>query len=487
MSLLKQLAGQTIYYGLSKILPQILHFLVFTIYLSHKVSQDEFGIYLDLYAYAAIILVIMTYRMETAFFRFGSEKANQNSAFGTAMLPLILIVFLIVALMFVYNQQLANLINYDHKPYYIKWFALILGFDALMALPYARMRLDNQPKKFLFYRVANVLVTVLIVLFCFEIMPSLDSSIALLQFDQKNQIDYVFGANLIASTFIFLLMLKEFFKVKIQFDSKLWKKMFWYSLPLVLVGIAGNINQSFAAPIQKYFLGESIQDNLSNAGVYGAAAKMALLLNLFTVAFNYAAEPFFFNNAKRKDAKQVYGTVALAFCIVACAVIVGLSAYMDIVGNILGSDFRSGLHVVPILLFAYLFLGLYYNFSIWYKLDDKTYWGAIISVIGAFITLAVSIYLLPKIGYIGSAWAALCCYGFMAFAGWLTGKKYYPIHYPILKILSYIVLTLIIVVSLQYLNGLGIDPILLFAIKGVLILVFSFFAWKKDLSKIISE
>jgi O-antigen/teichoic acid export membrane protein len=481
MSLLKQLAGQTVIYGLSKILPQILHFVVFTIYITRRFpDQFDFAVYLELYAYATIILVIMTFRMETAFFRFGVEKEDRNRAFGSAFLPLIVVVFLCSALLYFNAQAFADLINYSHKPYYIKWFALILGFDALVALPYARMRLENRAKTFLVYRLINIIVNVAVVIFCLELLPGISESVSWLSYDPENRIDYVFFANLISSGLILLLMIKEFFKFSISFDLGLWKKMLWYSLPLIIVGIAGNINQSFAVPIQKVFLGEGYEDNMTNAGIYGAAAKMALLLNLFTTAFNYAAEPFFFNNAGHKDARKIYGQVALAFTLVAGIFVLGISAYSDILIIILGSTYREAINVVPYLLMAYLFLGLYYNFSIWYKLDDKTYWGAIISVIGAVITLAVSIYFLPRVGYIGSAYAALACYGVMAVLGFITGKVYYPIDYPIGKIVFYILEVVGLVMLVVFLNGLLDNRVLLFVVKALVILGFVGQVWVLD-------
>lgn len=489
MSVLKQLAGQTVIYGMSNILPRLLHFVVFTIYLTRRFpDQVDFAVYLELYAYATIILVLLVYRMDTAFFRFGNKKEEKEKAFSTAMIPLFFTVVISAALMYIFNQEIASFIDYDHKPIYIKWFALILGFDALVALPYAKMRLDEQPKKFLFYRLLNIILTVLGVLFFLELAPILGATDWVKSIYQtNNQIDYVFLANLIASGVVFLFMIPEFLKIQFQFDAKLWKKMFWYSLPLVLVGIAGNINQSFAAPIQKYFLGEDQLSNMTNVGIYGAAAKMALLLNLFTVAFNYAAEPFFFNNAEKKDSKKTYGIVALAFTITACIVILGITTYMDFVSNILGPTYRDALPVVPILLFAYLFLGLYYNFSIWYKLDDKTYWGAIISVIGAVITLVISISFLPSMGYVASAWAALACYSVMAALGIMTGKKYYPIDYPILKIIGYILATLIAVIMINYVDMFELDNLPSILVKTVLLLIFIGAAWKMDGKKLLAS
>ena len=230
-----------------------------------------------------------------------------------------------------------------------------------------------------------------------------------------------------------------------------------------------NINQAFAAPLQKYFLGDDILDNLANAGVYGAAAKLAILLNLFTTAFNYAAEPFFFNNSEREDAVEVYGKVALAFTIVACLAALGIIFYIDVVILLLGDSYRSGINIVPILLFAYIFLGLYYNVSIWYKLKDKTYVGALISFMGAFITILISLLLLPKIGTVASAWAALTCYVCMVVVGYLVGQRYYPVNYPVFRILGYITITIVLALA-----ALGLRPILDVSISYFAIITLTF-------------
>ena len=457
MSLLKKLAGQTIIYGISHIFPRILHFVIFTAYLTYKFTEQiDFGIYTDLYAYATILLVIFGYRMDTAFFRFGSRDGNLDKAYSTGLIPILFTTVGFVSILLIFAQPIAEFLKYPEQAHYVRWFAFILGFDTLVALPYARLRLEQKPMKFLFFRVTNVLVTVFLVLFFLEICPRLlDNGATWVSsiYDPSKDLDYVFLSNLIASGVIFLLMVPGILKIKFDFNGDLWKKMIWYALPLVIVGIAGSINQAFAVPLQKYFLGADYQENLNTAGIYAGPAKLALLLNLFIVAFNYAAEPFFFNHYEKSDAKAIYGKVAQAFTIVACVVLLGILMYMDLVQFIIGPNYREAIHIVPILLFAYLFLGLYYNFSIWYKLVDKTSFGAYISIGGAVITLVVSIYYLPKIGYIASAWAALCCYAFMSMAAVITGRRFYPIPYPYVRMILYILFALAVYLVSDFLRG----------------------------------
>ncbi|MDF1695162.1 MAG: polysaccharide biosynthesis C-terminal domain-containing protein [Saprospiraceae bacterium] len=487
MSLLKKLAGETAIYGLSHILSRVLLFIVFTFYLTRRFDGDttEYGIYTDMYSYAAVILTILVFRMDTAFFRYGS-KGDLQKVFNTGFLGVLGFCAIVLLILLPNIDSLAKILKYNESPHYIKWFAYILVLDAITALVFARLRLQSRPIRFMVYKLINVGLTLVLVLAFLEFLPSYFPA----EFDRLNtflgvhrQIDYVFFANLLASGAVVIAMLPEFKSFRPSFDYDLFKKMLWYALPLVAVALAGNINQAFAAPLQKYFLGNDIMDNLANAGVYGAAAKLAILLNLFTTAFNYAAEPFFFNNADRKDSLQIYGKVALAFTIVACLAAVGLIFYIDVIILLLGETYRSGVNIVPILLFAYVFLGLYYNVSIWYKLKDKTYIGALISFMGAFITICISLLLLPKIGTIASAWAALACYVSMVVVGYFVGQRYYPVNYPVRRILSYVGVTVALSIFVLYLRPVlgvsisyfGIVTLLL----GILVIVIYKLEWKK--------
>lgn len=456
MSVIKKLAGETLIYGMASILPRILFFFMTLIYLTYRFpANQDYGAYNELYAYVTVLLSILVYRLDTAYFRFGSQAEEKEKVFSTALIPVIVSAVISVILLLYFSQSIADTMSYGDRPHYIQWFAIIIGCDAVAAMFYARFRLASQPKRFLFYRLANVLLTIFFILFFLEILPriSIDArdNIGAI-FHVAREIDYVFLANLLASIFIIILLLPDLFRISWDVDKPLLKKMLWYALPLVVVAIAGNVNQAFAVPLQKYFLGDDIQANLGNAGVYAAAAKIALLLNLFTVAFNYAAEPFFFNNAKEDKEKSAYGKVALAFTLVSLIVMIMLVSGLDLIRYLVGDNYREAIHLVPILLMAYFMLGIYYNVSIWYKLADKTHMGALISIIGAIITLVVSIYYLPKIGYSASAYAALATYTVMVVICYYLGQKHYPIHYPVKKILSYTaiaVVTILAVVSMR--------------------------------------
>ena len=489
MSLIKKLAGQTAIYGLSNIISRVLLFIVFTIYLTRKFGKFEYGIYADMYSYATVILTILIFRMDTALFRYG-KKEGMDKVFSTTFWTVLGISILALLFIVPLDDGIAEALTYRDSPHYVRWFVYFLIFDALAAPVFAKLRIENRPIRFVTLKFLNIILTAGFIIFFIEFLPNnMPDWYEFLTsfFGMTRQVDFVFLTNLLASGLVLLFMLPELRLLKFQFDTALFKKMFWYVVPLVFVAIAGNINQAFAAPLQKYFLGSDITENISNVAVYAAAAKLAILLNLFTSAFNYAAEPFFFNNADNKDSLKIYGKVALAFTIVACLGALALIFYIDVIILLLGENYRSGINVVPILLFAYIFLGLYYNVSIWYKLKDKTHIGAMISFAGVFSTIVISIILLPIIGAIASAWAALVCYIIMVVIGYVVGQKYYPVVYPVKSILSYILVTVILAVGSLYLRHLGLPNSYFYIIITLIFSLFSLFIYKREWKDIISQ
>ncbi len=442
MSLIKKLAGETVIYGASSILSRLLNYVILTPYLTKVFVEQEYGVVSLLYTYAALLMVFLTYRMETAFFRFASKDTNLNRAFSTAALPILITTLLALAILLPFSGTIADWLSYEGHRDYIIWFVLIVGFDALAAIPFAKLRLENRPIKFAVVKTVNILVNIFFIFFFLEICPLLirkGYDWLELIFDKNNRIAYVFIANLLGSASVFLLLLPEYFKHKLQFDGALLRQMLAYAAPLVVVGIAAIVNQLINLPMLEHLLPYGLEENRAQVGIYSACYKIAILMSLFIQAFNYAAEPFFFRNSNRGDAKAIYAQVGLAFTLVGGTVFLGITSYIDFIKYFIGENFRSGLHIVPILLLAFLSLGLYYNFSIWYKLTDKTKFGAYISVAGAVITITLNFILIPIYGYVGSAWAALVCYTFMAATAYFTGKRYYPIDYPIIKMLLYIV------------------------------------------------
>lgn len=441
MALLRKLAGETVIYGVSSILSRLLNYVVLTPYLTRVFLQDEYGIVSDLYAYAAFLMVIFTYRMETAFFRFGSREEGLATSFSTSAISILFSTVILTGTLLLFAQPVAEFLEYPGHKEYVIWFAFIICFDALAAIPFAKLRLENRPVRFATVKILNILVNIFFIFFFLEICPALiEKGWTSLEaiYDAENRITYVFIANFLGSLSVMLILLPEYLKVRMRFDKALWKKMMVYALPLVVVGIAAVVNQLMNIPLMKALLPYDIDTNLAKIGVYSACYKIAVLMSLFIQAFNYAAEPFFFRHFQREDSRDIYARVGQAFALAGSLVFLGIMSYIDIIRHFIGEAFREGLFVVPILLLAYLCLGLYYNFSIWFKLTDKTRIGAYISVAGAVVTISLNIALIPVIEYAGAAWASLACYAFMAFTSYFIGLKYYPIPYPVGRMLAYI-------------------------------------------------
>ncbi len=455
MTLLRKLAGETAIYGLGSILSRILNYILFTWYLTHKFNNDpsQFGIFRDLYFYMALFLIILTFRMETTYFRFAKE--NRSSVMTMSMAFLSGFAGLFVALVWIFKVQLASVMDYPNMTTHLVMLAWVLFFDVMCAVPFASLRHKNRPLRFLSLRLGSIILNLAFVLFFLEILPGLADHGGFWQtiFRPDDKLFYVFLGNLLASAITFAFLLPYIKASELKWDGPFLKRMLLYAWPLVIVGIAGVINQSSYITFQKYLLHHTITENLSEGGVFAAAASLAILLNLFTVAFNYAAEPFFFAHQHREDAKQVYADVALAFTIVGAVMMLCILAYMDLVQLLLGKNFREGIHVVvPILLVSYLLLGIYYNFSTWYKLADKTFYGALIAGIGAVLTIVLNIVLIGKYEVIGSAWAALICYLFMCVASYIQGQKYFPIPYNIRRMLGWIVGALVFYFIMEWLR-----------------------------------
>jgi len=487
LSLLKKLAGETVIYGISNVASRMINFLLLPFY-AHVMEQADFGIVNVMYGYVGLLLVIMTYRMETGFFRFGSEKGNLQRTFSTVMTSLFVTTPIFVFLLIYFSGDIASLIRHPENARYVIWFAIIIGMDTLTRVPMAKLRLDSRPMMFLLVQMTNIAINVGANLFFFLLCPWLKTK----GYDWVDQIydpsrivDYVFISNLLASIVVFLLLLPEFFKVQRIFDKALFKKIFWYVLPLIPVAIAAIINETFDKPLLEWLLPGTKDEKLAEIGVYSANYKLAALITIIIQGFNYAAEPFFFRNKDRKDTKVLYGKVGQAFALLGSVAFLGLALYVDVAKVILGGKFATteGMAVIPIVLMANLFLGLYYNFAIWYKLSDRTIMGLYVALVGSSITLLVNFIFVPEWGYIASAWATLGCYASMATLAYLLGQKYYPIHYPIKRMATYVLLAVgIYALNNWCLNMWGDAAAFKYSLATGLLLSFFtiLYLWEKD-------
>ncbi len=445
MNPLKKLLGQTAIYGLSSIVGRLLNYLLVPLY-TRYFTTSEYGDVTLLYAYVAFLLIVLTYGMETAFFRFSQRHPNKSAVYSTSLISLLISSVVFVVLMFSNAQSIADFLSFSSKPEYVQYFALILGLDALSAISFAKLREQNRAVRFASIRLFNIFVNIGLNLFFIVYCPlALSNNLLGAEFIQTIYsedigIGYIFIANLVASVLTLLLFVPEMVKSTWRFDVALWRKMMIYALPLMLAGLAGITNETIDRILLKHLLPADI--SASEIGLYSAFYKLSIIMTLFVQTFRFAAEPFFFAQEKEQNAKEVYALVMKYFTIVTALIFLTVTIYYDIVKQFIGSDFHDdrGAIIVPILLLANLFLGLYYNLSVWYKLTEKTLFGAYMSLFGAGVTIVLNLLLIPKLGFVGSAWATLCCYLLMVLCSYFLGRKYYPIPYPLKRMGLYFVL-----------------------------------------------
>lgn len=444
MSILKKLAGQSAIYGLSSIVGRFLNYLLVPLHTNIFTQPGQYGVVTELYAYISFLMIIYTYGMETSFFHFSEkEKQNDKKVFGTGMLAMLASTIFFSGSVILFSGSLAEVLDYEKHPEYITWMALILGFDALTALPFARLRKESRAKRFAFLKLLNIFINIFFNILFFIIMPvwyrddeALMHGIAKMIYNPATGVGYVFIANLLASAVTVLLMIPEMKFSRSDYDRSLLRKMIVYSLPLLVAGLAGMVNETLDRIMVKYLV-EGSGNAMKQLGIYGACYKLSILMTLFIQAFRYAAEPFFFAQFKKEDASKVYALV-MKYFVIACAIIfLAIMMYIDIVKYFIGKNYWPGLKVVPILLLANMCLGVFFNLSMWYKLTGKTMYGAWFAIFGAVITITFNFILIPKLGYMGAAWTTLICYGSMMVLSYITGQRNYKIAYEVKRMLGY--------------------------------------------------
>jgi len=451
MNPFKKLAGQTAVYGLSSILGRILGYLLVPLY-TRVFLPGEYGTVNVFYAYAAFLMVMLTYGMETAFFRFNENEENKERVFSTGMISLMFTSVIFLLFVSVFAPGIAGWIEYPTHPEYVLWFAWILVLDALSKIPFARLRAQNKAALFAGINLAGILINFGLNLFFILLCPyilrheSWNAASRLVQLIYRPDwgIEYIFISNVVASAVTLLLLIPQFLGMKWNLDKKLLKKMLIYAFPLLFAGMAGIVNETFDRLLLRYLLPKDIATY--QVGIYSACYKISILMTIFIQAYRYAAEPFFFAQAKEKDAKLVYARVMDYFIITVSFIFLVTMVYLDdfIMRYLIGKNYWEGKGVIPILMMANLFLGVYYNLSIWYKLTSKTVWGAWLSVIGAVVTLALNFWWIPLgadhliHGYLGSAWATFICYAVMMVISYMVGQHYFPVKYNLTKFFGYL-------------------------------------------------
>ena len=443
MSGLKTLFKQTFIYGLATVLPRMLSFLLVRLHTDESVlkSVADYGDVSLIFSYFVLFNVILAYGMETAFFRFFNKESDKDKVVGTSTISLMLtsLGFFVIALVF--QNQIAKLI--DIKVEYINLVIWILLLDALVIIPFAWLRANSKPMKYALIKILNVVINLGLNLFLLLWLKDLaiDSLVFESIYKPNFEINYIFIANLVASAFTLLLMLPFYFKVKFKFNKVLWKQMMRYAFPVLIAGVAFSINETFDRILLDKLLPEDIAK--TEIGMYSACYKLALFMMLFATAYRLGVEPFFFSHAKSENPKKNFALILEYFVIFGSVILLVIIVFVDILKVIfIGNEaYWEAMWIVPIILLANFCLGIYHNLSVWYKITDRTKFGAYISVFGALLTLGLNFWLIPIISYKGSAIATLTAYASMMLLSYYFGRKYYPIPYNLKKIGMYFLLS----------------------------------------------
>jgi O-antigen/teichoic acid export membrane protein len=477
----KQLAGQTAIYGLSTIVPRFLNYLLVPLY-TWYFPPAQYGVVTELYAYAIFLNIVLTYGMETAFFKFSQDESYGKKVYSTILSSIVSSSFLFSLLTIIFSSSIASWLGYEAHPEYVWIFGLIISIDAVCAIPFVKLRKENRAFYFALVKIANVSLNVLLN-FCFIVLfPKLIRHGIFLPrwlYNPSFGVGYIFVSNLIASIFT-LLILAPHISLREGFDKSLLKRLLVYSLPLLFAGLAGSINEALDRVLLKYLLPDNV-NALEQLGIYGANIKIAVILVLFIQTFRFAAEPFFFNYEKEKDSRTIFARILNYFVVTSLIIVMATLVNLDIVKYFIGRSYWQGLYIVPVLLFANVFFGMYVYFSAWYKLSGKTMYGAYIVAIGAALTILVNVIFVPLFGIISAAFGHFVAYFVMTITCYRWGKKHYPIPYEMGRIIKYLGIGMVFAAMVML---IPVKDTLLKLITGNAILVVFAFLLLKDVGLI---
>jgi len=472
LSGIKKLAGQTMWYGVSSIAARFINYLL-TPYLTDAsvLKVANYGKMSLVYAAIPLLNVLFTYGFETSYFRFSQQKENQKSIYSTASISLFLSTIVLSSLLWIFRGPLSNFAGISDQPQLLELTILIIALDTLTTIPFAKLRLEGRPIKYAVIRILNILVYIFATVFFLSYCPKAiaanpNSWITLFYSTDVNPVTYIVVANLLASSSTLLLLLGEIGAIKLHFNIRLWKEMMIYSLPLIIVGLGGMINETFDRLMLNWWVPGSAIFKEEQVAIYSACYKLSLLISLFIQAFRMGAEPFFFKQAEGLNPQKTYARVMKFFVITVTLMFLVVTLYLPVISYFFlrNKTYWAGLGVVPILLLANIFLGIYYNLSIWYKLSNKTKAGAVITLTGAAITILINWLFLPTYGYMACAWATFSCYGSMMVMSYIWGQKEYRIPYAWKKLVAYIAIVVIF-----YFIHKGITALLPYTLVSVII------------------
>ena len=473
MANLKSLAKDTAIYGMSSILGRFLNYLLVPLYTSNiSAASGGYGIITNLYAYTALLLVILTYGMETTFFRY-ANKSNEDpqKVYSSTLIMVGFTSLLFIVLVSIFLQPISGVMGYSDHSSYVWVMAATVSIDAFQCIPFAYLRYKKRPIKFAALKLLFIAFNIALNLLYFVVLPNLYKSYPdIIQhvYSPETGVGYAFYINLVCTASITFFFYKELTGFKYTFDKKLAKRMLSYSWPILILGIAGILNQTADFILFPYLYkgGEAHQQ----LGIYGAASKIAMIMAMITQAFRYAYEPFVFGKGNDKDNRETYAIAMKYFIIFTLLAFIVVMCYINILRHIIGRDYWEGLKVVPIVMAGTIMMGVYFNLSFWYKLIDKTIWGAYFSGIGCFVLVLINIIFVPQYGYMACAWAGFIGYATAMTLSYFVGQKKFPINYPLKSIGIYVLMTVFFFIAITYSNqylpkihALAVNTLIIFA------------------------
>ena len=458
MAGLKALAKDTAIYGLSSIVGRFLNYLLVPLYTATlSAASGGYGVITNVYAYTALLLVILTYGMETTFFRFANKEGEDpRRVYSTALMAVGFTSLVFIVLVLTFISPISAAMGYAEHPSYVWVMAVTVALDAFQCIPFAYLRYKKRPVKFAALKLANIVMSIALNLVFFLALPAWYESTGGDGFVSKIYspevgVGYAFYINLFCSGALMFLLVKELTGFKYVFDRALMRRMLSYSWPILVLGIAGILNQTADKILFPYIYKGA--DAHAQLGIYGAASKIAMIMAMITQAFRYAYEPFVFGKAKDKDNRDTYAKAMKYFVIFTLLAFLAVIGYMDILKHLIGSDYWEGLKVVPIVMAAEIMMGVYFNLSFWYKLIDKTIWGAWFSGAGCLVLVIVNVVFVPRYGYMACAWAGFAGYSTAMLLSYFVGQKHYPINYPVKDMALYVVVAVVLCLAMRWANA----------------------------------
>ncbi len=487
LSSIKKLAGQTMWYGVPTIASRFLGYLLNMALPFIFRQPSKTADLTQVYAIIPFLNILYTYGVETAYFRFSQDR-NRKHLYNILSVSIFCTTLLFTAVLLYFQSSIADVAGLNQRPEFITWMCWIILFDTLSTLPFARLRQENRPRKYAFVRIAGIMVTITVVVLFMGIIPAYlqnhPYSILHFVYSPKINIGYYLVGNLCGSIVTFLLLWNEIKEIRFEFDKKLWKEIMHYSYPLIIVGLGGMVNDMLSRLVYQHVVHLPVEQAKHELGIFANIYRLAVLITIMIQAFRMAAEPFFFNRSGEEDAPRTYARVMKFFVIACCFMFLLIGLYLDGLKWIItlrSKAWGEGIYIVPILALGNIFLGIYYNLSIWYKLTNKNLYGAYITIAGAVITIVLNVLLIPSLHYLGAAIANFCCYSFMMIVSYKMGQKYYPVPYVTKKLLAYLVMVVLLVLIHRFFAGY-IYPHLWFSLAfgTILLSLFTFFIVKVE-------